>query len=394
MADVSSHPVFAPGRLGPVELRNRVVKSGTNEGMSRDGLVTDRLIEWHREFAAGGVGMTTLAYCSVSPEGRTFKHQIWMREEVVPGLRRFNEMMHAEGARTSIQLGHAGWFANPRATGSAPLGPSRMFSPHAQAFSRAMSSADLERVVQDFAGAARLSERAGFDAIEVHAGHGYLLSQFLSPYNNRRRDRWGGDLDGRARFPRRVLGAMREAVGERVAVYAKLNMDDGFRGGLTAEDGLEVARLLESDGTVDALQLTGGHTTKTPMYLMRGEVPLREMIRHERHWVRRWGMRLFAPFMLRRYEFEEAFFLPLARRFRAAVRLPLMLLGGITRLDTMDRALGEGFDFVALGRALIRDPDLVLRMQRGELAASRCIPCNRCVVEMDRGGTRCVYRTT
>ena len=172
MATASEHRVFSPGRLGPIELRNRVIKCGTNEGMSRDGLVTDKLIDWHREFAAGGVGMTTLAYCSVSPEGRTFKHQMWMREEALPGLRRFCEAMHAEGARAAIQLGHAGWFASPHATGTAPVGPSRTFSPHAQAFSRAMSEDDFDRLTRAFAAAAGLAVAAGFDALEVHVGHG------------------------------------------------------------------------------------------------------------------------------------------------------------------------------------------------------------------------------
>lgn len=202
----------------------------------------------------------------------------------------------------------------------------------------------------------------------------------------------GGSLENRARFPRQVLRAVREATGGRAAVYAKLNMDDGFEGGMTLDEGLQVARWLEDDGSVDALQLTGGHTTKSAMYLMRGEVPLREMIEDEKNTVRRFGMRLFAPFMLKKYEFEEAFFLPNARRFREALRLPLMLLGGLTRLDTMERAIAEGFEFVALGRALIRDPDLVDRMREGSLAGSRCIPCNRCIIEMERGGTRCVYR--
>jgi 2,4-dienoyl-CoA reductase-like NADH-dependent reductase (Old Yellow Enzyme family) len=391
---VDPHRVFRPARLGAVELRNRVIKSATNEAMSRDGLVTDRLIAWHREFAAGGVGMTTLAYCSVAPEGRTFKHQIWMREEALAGLHRFTDVMHGEGAKAAIQLGHAGWFANPHATKTTPLGPSRTFSAHAQTFSRAMTHDDLDRTVGQFENAARLAVEAGFDALEVHVGHGYLLSQFLSPYNNKRRDRWGGTLENRARFPRRVLSAVRSAAGPTVAVYPKLNMEDGFRGGMTLDEGIEVARWIEADGHCDALQLTGGHTTKTPMFLMRGDVPLREMIRNERNRIRRWGMRLFAPFMIQEYRFSEAFFLESARRFRESVALPLMLLGGVTKLATMQHAIDEGFDFVVMGRALIRDPDLVDRMIAGELTASRCIPCNRCVAEMDRGGTRCVMRET
>jgi len=356
------------------------------------GLVTDRLIAWHREFAAGGVGTTTLAYCAVSAAGRTYPHQIWMRPEALPGLRRFTDAIHADGAHAAIQLGHAGWFAPPKVTGVPPLGPSRQFSPHAQAFSRAMTDADFDALTAQFADAARLAVEAGFDALEVHLGHGYLLSQFLSPWNNRRTDAWGGTIEGRARFPRRVCRAVREAAGGRAAVWAKLNMDDGFRGGLVVEDAIAVARMLEADGSVDALQLTGGHTTRTPLYLMRGASPLAEMARHQRGSVRRWMMALFGRLVVRRYPFEEAFFLPLARRVRTAVGLPCMLLGGVTRRATMEAAIDEGFAFVAVGRALIRRPDLVARMADGTLDASPCVPCNRCVVTMEQGGVRCVMR--
>jgi 2,4-dienoyl-CoA reductase-like NADH-dependent reductase (Old Yellow Enzyme family) len=388
----ATHALFRPARLGPIELRNRTIKCGTNEGMSREGRVSDRLIEWHREFAVGGVGMTTLAYCSVSPEGRTFADQIWMRDEALPGLRRFCEAMHAEGSAVSIQLGHAGWFANPRATKAPPLGPSRTFSPHAQAFSKPAKPADIERLTRDFANAARLAVAAGFDALEIHIGHGYLLSQFLSPYNNRRKDEWGGDLSSRARFPRQVCRAVRDAAGADTAVYAKFNMDEGFEGGLELNDALQVAQWLEADGSLDALQLTGGHTAKTPMYLMRGDVPLHELIDNEKSWVRRLGMRVLARSILKPWKFEEAFFLPKAEVFKRELELPLMLLGGLTRVDTLKRAIDEGFAFASLGRALIREPDLIARMQAGETEAGLCIPCNRCIVEMDKGGIRCVMR--
>ncbi len=229
--------------------------------------------------------------------------------------------------------------------------------------------------------------------MEVHAGHAYLLSQFLSPYNNKRRDRWGGSLENRARFLRQVMRAVREAAGTDVAVYPKLNMLDGFAGGLELHEGIQVAEWLEQDGSVDAIQLTGGHTTRTPMFLMRGDTPVKGLIENEKDPFRRFGMRLFLRGLIRDYPFEEAFFRPTARRFREALALPLMLLGGVTRLDTMDAAIEEGFEFVAMGRALIREPDLVHRMQRGETTASACIPCNECVIEMDRDGIRCPKRT-
>jgi 2,4-dienoyl-CoA reductase-like NADH-dependent reductase (Old Yellow Enzyme family) len=387
-----SRTLFSPAPLGPARLRNRIVKSATNEGLARGGLVTDALIEWHRLFTAGGVGMTTLAYCSVSAAGRTFADQIWMRDEALPGLQRFTEAVHADGALASIQLGHAGWFASPRVTREPALGPSRTFSPHAQAFSRAMGDADFERVREEFSRAALLAVQAGFDAIEVHVGHGYLLSQFLCPYNNRRRDQHGGSLENRARFPRSVLRAVRAAAGEATAVYPKLNMLDGFEGGLRLAEAVEVARMLEADGSVDALQLTGGHTTRSPFFLMRGDVPLREMVRYEKDWMRRLGLRLMGPFLLRSHPFVEAFFLDAARHFREAVDLPLMLLGGVTRLETMSAALDEGFDFIAMARALLREPDLPRRLQSGEAHASICDHCNKCIAEMElETGTRCVH---
>lgn len=384
--------VLTPFRLGPLTLRNRVVKCATYETRAKDGLVTDALIDWHREFAAGGVGMTTLAYCSVAPEGRTFKDQIVMRPEAMPGLRRFADAMHAEGAAAAIQLGHAGWFADPKATGTKPVGPSGTFSIHAQRFARAATEVDLDQLERDFAAAARLAVDAGFDALEVHIGHGYLLSQFLTPYNNRRTDQWGGSLENRARFPRRIVKAVRAAAGRDVAVWAKLNMEDGFANGMTLDDGIAVARWLEDDGALDALQLTGGHTTKTPMFLMRGASPLVELFGREKNPLRRFALRWGAKLMMRNYDFEEAFFMPLARRFRAAVTMPLMLLGGVNHQATMESAIAEGFDLLAVGRALIRQPDLVQRIAAGDFDGSMCTHCNRCVAYVGHAPTTCPLR--
>jgi 2,4-dienoyl-CoA reductase-like NADH-dependent reductase (Old Yellow Enzyme family) len=315
-----------------------------------------------------------------------------MRKEALPGLRRLTDAVHAEGAAACVQLGHAGWFANPRASGLPALAPSRVFSPYGMGFPRAATPADLGNLRDAYAESARLALEAGFDCLEIHMGHGYLLSQFLAPYTNRRRDAYGGSIENRARFPREVAKAVREAVGDRAAITAKLNMEDGFARGLSAEDGVAVARMLEADGALDALQLTGGFTGRTPMFLMRGDVPIEEMIAAERSALRRLGLRLFAPSIVKPYRFEEAFFLPAARRVRAAVRMPLMLLGGVTRLDTMRAAMGEGFDFVAMARALLFDPDLVQRYRGAAAGASGCTHCNRCMTAMERGGTRCVLR--
>lgn len=389
--EASTRPaILEPLQLGPIALRNRIVKAATYETRSRAGLMTDALIEWHRRIAAGGTAMTTLAYCSVSSDGRTFADQLWMRPEAMEGLTRFTNAMHSEGAAAAVQLGHAGWFADPKATGVKPAGPSSMFSPHAKGFSRAMNDDDFERVLEDYARSAEMAVEAGFDGLEIHVGHGYLLSQFLSPYNNRRSDRWGGDAEARARFPRLVLAKIKERVGDRAAVWAKLNMDDGFRGGLTVDESINFARGVEADGSLDAIQLTGGHTTRSPMYLMRGDSPLAEILAPRAPAFIGRAIAAAGSLVLKNYPYEEAWFLPKALRFREALSLPLMLLGGVSEAATMQRAREAGFEMVAIGRALIAEPDLVARLAAGRWDASICTHCNRCIGGVGRKPAACV----
>ncbi|WP_431922531.1 NADH:flavin oxidoreductase [Amycolatopsis tucumanensis] len=378
--------VFAPARLGPVELRNRIIKAATFEGATPDALVTDRLIEFHRRPARGGVGMTTVAYCAVSPEGRTDRHQIWMREEALPGLRRLTEAVHAEGAAVSAQIGHAGPVANAASNRLPALAPGRFPNPLGMRMTRAATVDDLARVVRAHASAARFAVEAGFDAVEIHFGHNYLVSSFLSPRLNRRRDSYGGSLANRARLALEVARAVRDEVGSRIAVTAKLNMDDGVPGGFWLDESVQVARWLEADGTVDALELTAGSSLLNPMYLFTGDAPVREFAAAFPQPVRL-GIRAVGGAFLKSYPFQEAYLLDGARQFRAAVDLPLILLGGITRLETMERAMAEGFQFVAMARALLREPDLPLRLRAG--ARSLCVHCNRCMPTIYRG-TRCV----
>jgi len=229
--------------------------------------------------------------------------------------------------------------------------------------------------------------RAGFDVLELHMAHSYLISSFLAPALNRRKDRWGGSLENRARLARQVARAVRDEVGTQVAVTAKVSLGDGFRGGVRTDEGVELAQMLEADGTLDALQLSGGSSLMNPMYLFRGDVPLREFADAMPMPVRL-GMRVGGRRFLKEYPFEEAYFLEKALRFRDAVSMPLMLLGGINRLDTMEQAMDQGFDFVAMGRALLREPDLVQRLEAGRQTSGVCIHCNRCLPTI-YSGTRC-----
>jgi 2,4-dienoyl-CoA reductase-like NADH-dependent reductase (Old Yellow Enzyme family) len=384
----TSTPVdpFAPATLGPLTLRNRVIKAATFEGLTRKHVVNDRLVDFHRAVAAGGVGMTTLAFCAVSDDGCATPNEIVIKPEAVPGLAGLVEAVHAEGAAASVQLGHAGAVA--AATGHRGVSPSPVFSPLAMRRTRQIDAAGIARVVADFGTAARLVAEAGFDAVEIHLGHGYLLSEFLSPGLNRRTDEWGGSPENRARFPREVVQAVRAAVGDGVAVLVKLNMSDGVPGGLWLDESVGVARMLEADGAVHALELTAGSSLQNPMYLFRGEAPVSEMARTMPKFARP-AFKLVGPRFLKSYPFEEAYLLPYARQFRAAVDLPLVLVGGINRRETVQQAVDEGFDFVALGRALLREPDLLRRWQAGDTGESLCVHCNKCMATIYRG-TRCV----
>jgi 2,4-dienoyl-CoA reductase-like NADH-dependent reductase (Old Yellow Enzyme family) len=385
---VSIPDVFAPVDLGPVRLRNRTVKAATFEGRTPDGVVTDELIAYHRAPAAGGVGLTTVAYLAVAPDGRTHNEQIVVGERTLPGLARLADEIHATGAAIAGQVGHAGPVANGRSNGVPAIAASRMPSPLSMQMIRSASEKDLTRVTRAYVDAARLLVRAGFDVLELHMAHSYLISSFLAPGLNRRRDRWGGPLERRARLARQVARVVREEVGDAVAVTAKVSVSDGFAGGVTTAMSIELARLLEADGHLDALQLSGGSSLMNPMYLFRGDAPVAEFAETMPPLVK-WGMRTpVGRGFMKRYAFEEAYFRPKALEVRSAVAMPLMLLGGINRLETMQQAMADGFDFVVMGRALLREPDLVDRLRAGTAAGGICIHCNRCMPTI-YSGTRC-----
>ena len=280
--------VFAPARLGPVALRNRTVKAATFEGRTPYGQVTDDLVDFHVGFARGGVGVTTVAYLAVAPEGRTHAEQVVVGADTLGGLSRLADAVHDAGAAIAGQVGHAGPVANGRSNGVRALSASRMPSPLSMQMIGSASERDLTRITRAYVGAARTLVRAGFDVLELHMAHSYLISSFLAPGLNRRRDRWGGSLQNRARLGRQVARAVREEVGAAAAVTAKVSVGDGFRGGVTTDEGLEFARLLEADGHLDALQMSGGSSLMNPMYLFRGDVPLAEFAASHRLY--RWKM--------------------------------------------------------------------------------------------------------
>lgn len=268
---------FDPIRIGPLSLRNRFIKSATNEGMARGGVPSRALVEHHRAIAAGGVGMTTVAYCAISADGRTFVDQVLLQPELLPHLRALTDAVHREGAAACAQVTHGGAFTFlPELSTPRPMSASGGFNAVGAISGRYLRSAmtpdDMERVIQQFVAGARLAREAGFDAVEIHMGHGYLLSQFLSPAYNRRRDEYGGDASARARFPAQVLRRVLDAVGDDIAVTCKIGVTEGFKRGGTAEDAATIAQVLEREGA-HLLVLSGGMNVEAPWAIFGSAMP-------------------------------------------------------------------------------------------------------------------------
>lgn len=392
MAEKSKSRVFTPGKIGRLELRNRTIRSGCFEGMCHGAAPGDALVEHHRKVAAGGIGMTTVSYCAVSRDGVAFPHEMWMREEIIPALKVLTDAVHGEGAAVSIQLGHCGFFASRAVIGKRPIGPSRKLCLFRYSICRATDRVDMERVRNDFGEAARMAIAAGFDAIEVHAGHGYLLSQFLSPWTNRRKDEYGGPLENRLRFPASVIEHVRRIVGPGYPVLVKMNCEDGFKGGLYIDEAVRVAKRFEEAGA-SMLVPSCGFTARTSFHMMRGKVPIREYVKSEKNWFTKAGMALFGRFIVKEVPFQALFLLDQAKRIRDAVKIPVAYVGGVCSLEEMNKVMNDGFDFVQLGRATIKDPDAIKKMESGEITGVDCDHCNRCVAAMAAQGLTCVSVT-
>ena len=395
-----SMSVFTPLVL-PVcglTLRNRLIRAAAFAG----GSVTEQA-ETHGEAARGGVALSTVAYTAVSADGRTFASQLLLREEAPPaGLAAIAEAAHVAGGLLCVQLTHAGGFADRAlCAGSPALAPSAHFDVASFSYPRACSAGDMDRLVADFAGAARCACLSGAaDGVEVHLGHGYLLSQWLSPLTNSRADEHGGSAENRLRFPLRVVRAVRDAIGAKKAVFVKLNVDDGFAGGVTLADVAYFASQLCSErGLLDGLILSAGFVNKNGFFMLRGRVPRAAMVRAlaRESYGKAAALALLGRWLVPELPFSEGFLLAAQRSVLAAVRgagIPIIAVGGFVSLTGVEGALSDGFAAVQMARALIREPDLPLRWERhainaagggagGDASAaanSLCSHCNACVV--------------
>ncbi|MBR0224083.1 MAG: NADH:flavin oxidoreductase [Bacteroidales bacterium] len=377
-------PIFSPMHIGPVTLRNRVIRSAAFENMAYGNSPSQDLYDYHVAVARGGVGMTTLAYASVNRSGLSFDGQLWMREAIVPGLKRITDAVHAAGARCSIQLGHCGNMTHRATCGCMPVGASSGFNLYSPTFVRGLRVAEIDGLVEDFGRAVNLAREAGFDCVEIHAGHGYLISQFLSPYTNHRRDEYGGSLENRMRLMKRVIRRVLEAAGDDLGVIVKMNMHDGFRRGMQEAECLEVARELERLG-VHAIVLSAGFVSKAPMEVMRGAMPIRTLAYYmdmRKFWWLKAMLHLVGRQMIPTVPYREGYFLEDAKKFRAAVKLPLIYVGGLVSRQKMEEVLDAGFQGLQVARALVHDTSFVNKLRSGEIDRSPCGHSNYCIGRM------------
>lgn len=386
--------LFTESSIGPITLRNRTIRSAAFESMCPGNAPSQQLLDYHRSVAAGGVGMTTVAYAAVAQSGLSFDRQLWMRKEIVPGLRKLTDSVHKEGAAASIQLGHCGNMSHKKICGETPVGASSGFNLYSPTFVRGLRKDELRVMAKAYGNAVRLARESGFDAVEIHAGHGYLISQFLSPYTNHRKDEYGGSLDNRMRFMDEVMAEVMKAAGNDMAVLVKMNMRDGFKGGMDIEESLQVAHRLVNDGA-QALVLSGGFVSKAPMYVMRGAMPIKAMTHYMDCWWLKWGVRMAGHLMIPTVPFKEAYFLDDAMLFRKEIKnIPLVYVGGLISREKIEDVLDKGFEFVQMGRALLNEPGFVKRMKLDVNARCTCKHSNYCIARMYSIDMACHQRLT
>ena len=384
-------PIFTPVTIGPVTLRNRVIRSAAFENMAYGNSPSQDLYDYHVAVARGGVGMTTLAYAAVDRSGLSFDGQLWMRKEIVPDLRRITDAIHAEGAKASIQLGHCGNMTHRSTCGCMPVGASGGFNMYSPTFVRSLKINEIHDLVKAFGNAVNLAREAGFDCVEIHAGHGYLISQFLSPYTNRRHDEFGGSLENRMRFMRMVISEVMKAAGDDLGVIVKMNMHDGFKKGMQRAECLEVAKELERLG-VHAIVLSAGFVSKAPMEVMRGAMPLKTLAHYmdmKKFWWLKAALLTIGRLLIPTVPYREGYFLEDAKQFRQVLKLPLIYVGGLISKDKMEEILAAGFQGLQVARALVHDTDFVNKLHSGEITCSGCKHSNYCIGRMYTLEMRC-----
>lgn len=388
-----SNKLFTPYQLGPITLRNRFIRSAAFENMCTGNTPSQMLEDYHVSVARGGVGMTTVAYCAVDLSGVSFDGQLYIRKEALPGLKHLTDAIHAEGAKASIQLGHCGNMTHFYTCHCMPVSASNGLNLYSPTIHRRLKVSEIHTLVQRFGEAVDFCREAGFDCIEIHAGHAYLISQFLARRTNHRHDQYGGSLDNRMRFLNEILDVVMEHAKDDMAVVVKTNMWDDCWRGVTMEEGIAIAREIAKH-RVHGIILSGGTVSRSPMTILSGAMPHKTLAHYmpmKSFWWLKAALNFpgVAPLMIPTSPFRELYFMERAKQFQQALKddpcmqnTTLIYVGGVQSGDSCQHIMDEGFELFQLAHVLIKDPDFVKHVQENPHYNAGCRRSNYCVGRM------------
>lgn len=385
--------LFTPYQLGPITLRNRFIRSAAFENMCTGNTPSQMLEDYHVSVARGGVGMTTVAYCAVDLSGVSFDGQLYIRKEALPGLKHLTDAIHAEGAKASIQLGHCGNMTHFYTCHCMPVSASNGLNLYSPTIHRRLKVSEIHTLVQRFGEAVDFCREAGFDCIEIHAGHAYLISQFLARRTNHRHDQYGGSLDNRMRFLNEILDVVMEHAKDDMAVVVKTNMWDDCWRGVTMEEGIAIAREIAKH-RVHGIILSGGTVSRSPMTILSGAMPHKTLAHYmpmKSFWWLKAALNFpgVAPLMIPTSPFRELYFMERAKQFQQALKddpcmqnTTLIYVGGVQSGDSCQQIMDEGFELFQLAHVLIKDPDFVKHVEANPHYHAGCRRSNYCVGRM------------
>ena len=374
--------LFTSGAIGPMQLKNRFVRSATAECLAADaGGITEQYLRAYRNLAKGGVGLIIPGNFYINQQGRALPRiPVIDNDEVILDLKKVVDLAHEYDAKIVAQLNHGGRQCNPKILGMTPVGPSAVRDFLNNIKPRVMTENEIRQTIADFCEGARRAKEAGFDGVQIHAAHGYLVNQFLSAHTNRRTDQWGGSLDNRMRFLVEIYKKIRSAVGPDYPILIKINSDDYIKRGVTLDECVSVCRKLDELG-IDAIEVSGG-IAERGLSTIKGDIPM-DLVMRNRNPLERVLIKLMEKSLRQWAHFEEGFFLPQAAEVKKHVRAKVIAVGGMRRRAMMENVINSGqADFISMCRPFIRQPNLVNQMQKGNGDIISCTSCNRCSLEI------------
>ena len=392
--------LFSPYQLGPITLRNRIIRSAAFENMARANAPTQQLQDYHVSVARGGVGMTTVAYCAVDLSGVSFDGQLYVRPEIIPAMKQMTDAIHAEGAKASIQLGHCGNMTHFYTCHCMPVSADTWFNLYSPTIHRRLKVEEIHHLVKKFGEAVDWARECGFDCVEIHAGHAYLISQFISPRTNHRHDEYGGSFENRVRFMNEVLDEVMAHAKDDMAVVVKTNMWDDCWHGSDIEEGIKIAKEIAKH-KVHGIVLSGGTVSRSPMTILGGAMPHKTLAYYmnmKSFWWLKAALNFpgVAPIMMPAQPFKELYFMDKAKIFQKALndqivndKIVLIYVGGVQSGDNCYRIMDEGFELFQIAHVLIKDPEFVHHVQQDPHYHAGCGRSNYCVGRMYSKDMKC-----